>query len=139
MTKEETTITRRLLKFGSVGALGTVTNMAIYSTLIFLDTNYNIASASAFIVAVSQNFLLNKRWTFSDHDRSITHRFAKYFALNFLSFLLNLTILNLVIHYFGTDKAVLIVAQILGILGAMVTNFAGSHIFVFGTIGERSR
>lgn len=113
--------------------------MAIYSSLIFLETNYNIASASAFVVAVTQNFLLNKRWTFSDHDKSIKNRFVKYFALNFLSFLLNLAILNLIIHYFGTDKIVLIMAQILGILGAMTTNFAGSHIFVFGTIGEKEK
>lgn len=130
-------ISRRFLKFGSVGALGTVTNLLIYSTLIFLNINYNIASASAFVVAVTQNFILNKRWTFSDHDVSIKHRFVKYFALNFLSFLLNLAILNLVIYLFGTDKTIQIVAQVLGIMGAMLSNFAGSHIVVFKTSGER--
>jgi len=127
------------LKFGSVGALGTVTNLTIYSSLIFMNINYNIASISAFMVAVTQNFVLNKRWTFSDHDRGIKNRFIKYLILNFLSFLLNLTILNLVIHYFGTDKLVQIAAQILGIAGAMVTNFMGSHIVVFGTVGEKKR
>ena len=130
-------ITQRLLKFGSVGALGTVTNLIIYSTLIFLDINYNIASASAFMVAVTQNFLLNKQWTFRDHDIGVKHRFVKYFMLNFLSFLLNLAILNLVIYFFGTEKIVQIVAQILGIMGAMVTNFAGSHMVVFKTHRKR--
>ena len=131
-------ITHRFLKFGSVGALGTVTNLAIYSILIFLNINYNIASASAFVVAVTQNFVLNKRWTFDDHDASIKHRFVKYFALNFVSFLLNLAILNLVIHFFGTDKMTQIVAQVLGIAGAMVTNFIGSHLLVFKTGKERA-
>ena len=131
-------ITHRFLKFGSVGALGTVTNLAIYSILIFLNINYNIASASAFVVAVAQNFVLNKRWTFNDHDAGIKHRFVKYFALNFVSFLLNLAILNLVIHYFGTDKMTQIVAQVLGIAGAMVTNFIGSHLLVFKTGKERA-
>ncbi len=131
-------ITHRFLKFGSVGALGTVTNLAIYSILIFLNINYNIASASAFVVAVTQNFVLNKQWTFNDHDASIKHRFVKYFALNFLSFLLNLAILNLVIHFFGTDKVIQIVAQVLGIAGAMVTNFIGSHLLVFKTGKERA-
>jgi putative flippase GtrA len=126
-------ITHRFLKFGSVGALGTVTNLVIYSILIFLNINYNIASASAFVVAVTQNFVLNKRWTFDDHDASIKHRFVKYFALNFVSFLLNLVILNLVIHFFGTDKMTQIIAQVLGIAGAMVTNFIGSHLLVFKT------
>lgn len=130
-------ITQRLLKFGSVGALGTVTNLIIYSTLIFLDVNYNIASASAFVVAVMQNFLLNKQWTFKDHDVDVKHRFVKYFILNFLSFLLNLVILNLVIYFFGTEKMVQIAAQVLGIMGAMVTNFVGSHIVVFKTNRKR--
>jgi len=127
------------LKFGSVGALGTVTNLTIYSSLIFMNINYNIASISAFLVAVTQNFMLNKRWTFSDYDKGIENRFIKYLILNFLSFLLNLAILNLIIHYFGTDKLIQILAQISGIAGAMVTNFTGSHIIVFGTVGEKKR
>lgn len=126
-------IAHRFLKFGSVGALGTVTNLLIYSSLIFLNINYNIASASAFVVAVAQNFVLNKRWTFDDHDVTIKHRFVKYFALNFVSFLLNLAILNFVIYLFGTEKVIQIVAQVLGIAGAMVTNFIGSHLLVFKT------
>ncbi len=87
-------------------------------------------------MAVTQNFLLNKRWTFRDHDVNVRHRFVKYLILNFMSFLLNLAILNLVIHYFGTEKTVQIAAQALGILGAMSTNFVGSHIVVFRTWGE---
>lgn len=89
------------------------------------------------MVAVTQNFLLNKQWTFKDHDVDVRHRFVKYFMLNFLSFLLNLAILNLVIYFFGTDKMVQIAAQILGIMGAMVTNFAGSHMVVFKTHRKR--
>ena len=71
-------IVNRLLKFGSVGILGVVTNLTIYTTLIFLDLNYNLASSLAFVVAVSQNFMLNKRWTFKDHDREIKNMFIKY-------------------------------------------------------------
>ncbi len=136
MEKRENGIVGRMMKFGSVGALGAVTNLAIYSTLIFLDINYNLAAIAAFLVAVTQNFLLNKRWTFRDHDVNVRHRFVKYLILNFMSFLLNLAILNLVIHYFGTEKTVQIAAQALGILGAMSTNFVGSHIVVFRTWGE---
>lgn len=132
-------ITSRLLKFGSVGALGVVTNLAVYSTLIFLNFNYNFASVSAFMVAVTQNFVLNKRWTFGDHDTQITNKFIKYLILNSLSFVLNLVILNLIIYYFGTEKVVQILAQIAGIAGGMVTNFMGSHIVVFGTKGEKKR
>ena len=136
LTKRENSIVSRMMKFGSVGALGAVTNMLIYTTLIFFDTNYNLAAVAAFLVAVTQNFTLNKRWTFRDHDVTVQHRFVKYLLLNFLSFLLNLAILNLVIHFLGIEKSVQIAAQALGILGAMSTNFIGSHMVVFKTWGE---
>ena len=132
-------MTRRLIKFGSVGALGAVTNLSIYSILVFLDLNYNIAAAVAFVVAVTQNFILNKSWTFKDHDERIRKKFVKYFFLNFVSFLINLAILNLIIHYFGTEKIVQIIAQIIGIAGAMILNFTGSHLYVFGTLKDRKR
>jgi putative flippase GtrA len=96
-----------------------------------------MAAVAAFLVAVSQNFTLNKRWTFKDHDITVRHRFVKYLVLNFSSFLLNLLILNLIIHFFGTQKSVQIAAQICGIGGAMMTNFIGSHMLVFKTWGEK--
>ena len=121
----------KIVKFGSVGALGSVTNIAIFSSLTFLDVHYNLASVAAFLVAVTQNYSLNKKWTFKEHNTKTKKKFIKYFILNFISFLINLTVLNLIVLNFGDDKLTTIVAQIIGIGVGMGLNFIGSYVVIF--------
>jgi len=124
-------IINKILKFSSVGALGSVTNIAIFSSLVFLDVNYNIASIIAFIFAVTQNYTLNKRWTFKDHNTQTKQKFVKYFILNLSSFMINLGVLNLFVMNFDEGNITKIIGQILGIGVAMGFNFVGSYLVIF--------
>ena len=124
-------IINKILKFSSVGALGSITNIAIFSSLIFLDVNYNIASIIAFIFAVTQNYTLNKRWTFKDHNTKTRKKFVKYFILNLSSFMINLGVLNLFVMNFDEGNITKILGQILGIGVAMGFNFVGSYLVIF--------
>jgi len=99
--------------------------------LTFLNVNYNISAVVAFLVAVTQNYQLNKKWTFRDHNTRTRKKFPKYIALNFFSFLVNIAVLNLVVINFGDEKLVQIVGQILGIGTAMGFNFLGSYLIIF--------
>jgi len=130
-------IINKFAKFGSVGALGTVTNIAIFSSLTFLNVNYNLSSIAAFLVAVTQNYKLNKKWTFKDHNTKTRKKFPKYLVLNFFSFFVNLAVLNIVIFYFGEDKLIQIAGQIVGIGIAMIFNFLGSYLVIFAKNEEK--
>jgi len=121
----------KIVKFSSVGALGSITNIAIFSSLTFLSIHYNIASFLAFLVAVTQNYTLNKKWTFKEHNTKTRKKFIKYFILNFSSFLVNLLVLNIVVLNFGDENLTKITAQILGIGVAMGINFLGSYLVIF--------
>ena len=99
--------------------------------MTFLNVNYNLSSIAAFLVAVTQNYQLNKKWTFKDHNTKTRKKFPKYLVLNFFSFLVNLAVLNLVVAYFGEDKLIQIAGQITGIGVAMVFNFLGSYLIIF--------
>jgi dolichol-phosphate mannosyltransferase len=99
--------------------------------LTFLNVNYNISAVVAFLVAVTQNYQLNKKWTFRDHNTKTRKKFPKYIALNFFSFLVNIAVLNLVVINFGDEKLVQIAGQILGIATAMGFNFFGSYLIIF--------
>ena len=124
-------IISKILKFSSVGALGSVTNISIYSALVFLDVHYNLASVIAFIFAVTQNYTLNKKWTFKDHNTKTKKKFIKYFILNFSSFFINLAVLNLVVLNFDEGNLTKILGQIFGIGVAMGFNFLGSYLIIF--------
>ncbi len=121
----------KIVKFGSVGALGSVTNITIFSVLTFLGANYNVASVSAFLIAVTQNYTLNKKWTFKEHNTKTRKKFIKYFILNFSSFFINLLVLNIIVLNFGDDNLTKILAQLLGIFTAMGFNFLGSYLIIF--------
>jgi len=99
--------------------------------LTLLNVNYNISAVVAFLVAVTQNYQLNKKWTFRDHNTKTRKKFPKYIALNFFSFLVNIAVLNLVVINFGDEKLVQISGQILGIGTAMGFNFLGSYLIIF--------
>jgi len=147
-------IISKILKFSSVGALGSITNISIFSLLIFLDIHYNFASIIAFMFAVTQNYLLNKHWTFKDHNTKTKRKFIKYFILNLSSFFINLAVLNLfvlnfdaeyityLLEYFSLDlntsNIMKIFGQILGIAVAMGFNFLGSYLVIFAKDKEEN-
>ncbi len=127
---------KKITQYGSVGALGTVTNMTIFSILTFLNAGHNFSSTLAFLVSVTQNYQLNKRWTFKDHNTKVRKKFIKYIILNLFSFLINLLVLNIVVETFGTERSTQILGQLLGIALAMSFNFIGSYLIVFAKYKE---
>ncbi len=57
----------RILRFGIVGAVGTVVDFGIFNILLHFTTIQPIiASAISFSCAVVNNFILNRIWTFPD-------------------------------------------------------------------------
>lgn len=82
-------------------------------------------------MAVSQNYTLNKKWTFKDHNTKTRKKFVKYFILNFSSFFINILVLNLIVMNFGDSTEIKIAGQIVGIGVAMGFNFLGSYLVIF--------
>ncbi len=58
----------QLAKFCAVGASGYVVNLAVYATLLALGVHYLLAAVCSFLVAVTNNYLWNRAWTFR-HQR----------------------------------------------------------------------
>ena len=64
---------RQLVKFGLVGATGFMINVGVFAfCLRALDLHYRLAYVIAFAVAVSNNFIWNRIWTFR-HQRDGSH------------------------------------------------------------------
>src|SRR3978361_912195 len=57
----------QLIKFGLVGSSGFAVNFAVYAVCLKgLGLHYLAAACIAFTVAVTNNFLLNRQWTFRE-------------------------------------------------------------------------
>jgi putative flippase GtrA len=119
----------QLVRFSLVGASGYAVNLAVYSMLVVvLDVHYVIAAVIAFCVAVTNNFLLNRRWTFKATDGSVTFQAPRFLIVSLCALGLNLIVLELLVGVLDVHK---VVGQAVAILAATPVNFVGNKLWSF--------
>jgi len=122
----------QFLKFCVVGSLGTITNLLIlYGLTEFANIWYIFSAVVAFVIAATQNFILNKIWTFKDRRNGkafVAKQWTKFFTISILSLGINLIVLYTLVEFFGVWY---IFAQILATLVALSVNFLGNKTWTF--------
>jgi putative flippase GtrA len=122
----------QLVRFSLVGASGYVINLAVYSTLVYAaDVQYIVAAVLAFCVAVTNNFLLNRHWTFRATGGRMTFQAPRFVLVSVLALGLNLIVLELLVGVVGTHK---VVGQAAAILAATPLNFIGNKLWSFSRL-----
>jgi dolichol-phosphate mannosyltransferase len=123
----------QLLRFCLVGVAGTLVNLTVFTLGVeWIGAGPNVAATLAFAVAVTQNFALNRIWTFRRAASALVRHagaWVKYVLVNLLGLGINLVVLNTVLLIWGAGRG--IVGQALGIVAGMASNFAMSRHFVF--------
>lgn len=90
---------KQLLRFCAVGASGYAVNLAVFATLVHaLGVHHLPAAVGAFLVAWTNNFILNKWWTFRRHGLSATQQGARYMAVSLVALGLNLMLLEAMVR-----------------------------------------
>lgn len=74
----------RFLKFATVGAIGTVVDFGIYNFLnLVVGTAPVISQAISFALAVINNFLWNRHWTYPDsRTKAVHHQMVQFGLIN---------------------------------------------------------
>lgn len=119
----------QLLKFGLVGGSGYLINLGVFAVLAgSLGVHHAIAAVGAFCVAVTNNFLWNRYWTFGPGEGPAHFQAARFFAVSLASLGLNLAILELLVsnHVMGE-----LPAQAIAVAAAMPFNFLGNKLWTF--------
>ncbi len=120
----------QFVKFGAVGASGYVVNLAVYSTLVkAFGVHYILAAVLAFCVAVTNNFLWNRHWTFKATDGSVGFQASRFLAVSVIALGLNLVVLELLVTAGDVEK---VLAQAIAIVAATPLNFIGNKLWSFG-------
>lgn len=89
---------RRFLKFMFVGAMGALVDFGMLNILAHVfDVPVTIAGVISFTLAVSQNFLWNRYWTYPE-SRSfpLIPQYLQFFVINATALLIRVPILALV-------------------------------------------
>jgi putative flippase GtrA len=89
----------QLLRFCAVGGSGYVVNLLIFTLLVTMaDTHYATAALGAFVVAWTNNFFLNKYWTFKRGSLSMWNQAARYLLVSVVALGLNEAILHVLVQ-----------------------------------------
>lgn len=119
----------QLFKFGLVGASGYLINLAAFSVLT--DTaglHHIIAAVGAFCVALTNNFLWNRHWTFEPGERHPGHQAARFLAVSLGALGVNLVVLQLLVTGTGLGE---LASQAIAVAVAMPFNFLGNKLWTF--------
>jgi len=117
----------QLAKFCVVGAIGYAINLAVYDAILRSGVHYLVAATCSFLVAVTNNYVLNRAWTFRDRRRGVAAQGARFFAVSLASLGANLLVLHLLISL-GSGK---LVGQAIAIVVVTPLNFVGNKLWSF--------
>jgi len=120
-----------------VGASNTLIDLAVLNLLIFLTgvasgTPFIFFKAISFLVAVTNSYFWNRRWTF----RSDKHVFIQFLVISTTGLLLNVGTASFLVNILGPqfglpDKIWANVGAAGGTLVVMTWNFLGYKLIVF--------
>jgi len=118
----------QLAKFGAVGATGYAVNLAVYTALLRgAGWHYIYAATVSFLVAVSNNYLWNRVWTFRDQRGHVGFQGLRFFTVALVAYGANLGILSALI-VLGMNK---VAAQAIAIVLVTPLNFIGNKLWSF--------
>ena len=121
----------QLAKFCAVGGSGYVVNLAVFSLAVELgELHHLIAATLAFLVAVTNNFWWNRRWTFAARDGRAGFQAARFLVVSVVAFVFAATVLELLVSGAGMAE---IPAQAISIVVATPLSFLGNKIWSFGS------
>lgn len=118
----------QLAKFATVGATGYIVNLAVYTALLRgAGWHYIYAATVSFLVAVTNNYLWNRLWTFRDQRGHVGFQGLRFFTVAVVAYGANLGILSALIAL-GMDK---VAAQAIAIVLVTPLNFIGNKLWSF--------
>jgi dolichol-phosphate mannosyltransferase len=121
----------QLLKFGIVGGSGYLINLAVFAVLSGgFGVHHAVAAIGAFCVAVTNNFLWNRYWTFGPGEGPAHFQAARFFAVSVASLGLNLIVLEALIASGSVGE---LTAQAVAVAVAMPFNFLGNKLWTFAS------
>jgi putative flippase GtrA len=119
----------QLVRFGLVGGVGFIVNLAVYTLFVHsVGVDYRVASVVAWLVAVANNFVLNRHWTFDAGDGRVRFQAMRFLVVSLVAEAFSLLLLTLFVEGAGMAK---VAAQALAVAGSMPLNFLGNKLWSF--------
>lgn len=126
----------QLIQFGLVGGLGFLINLAVFALCErVISMPYLVAYGIAWLVAVTNNFILNRRFTFNEHAKSSQMHFQamRFFVVSVIAAAVGAGLLALMVEVGGFPK---VPAEAIAVLASTPLNFLGNKLWSFRPDGR---
>jgi putative flippase GtrA len=124
----------QLAKFSAVGASGYAINLAVYTALLRgADFHYALAATCSFVVAVTNNYIWNRLWTFHAQRGHVGWQGLRFLVVALLAYGVNLALLSALIA-FGLDE---VLSQAIAVVLVTPLNFIGNKVWSFRVRARR--
>lgn len=124
---------QRFIRFGMVGVAGFLVDWASVS-LLRPVIGLHIATLLAYVIASSNNWLLNRYFTFHDCCRkhfTLRQQWIRFTLANLPGFIINRGIVLTLFQIWPITRHYPVIALLCGTAGGMFINFTLCHHFVF--------
>ena len=120
----------QLIRFGAVGASGYAVNLGVFTLLVHVaGIDYKLAAVAAFLVALTNNFVWNRAWTFAEASGGHAgFQAARFCVVSLVAFGFNLAVLFALVEWLGMEK---VTAQAIAIAAATPLNVLGNKLWSF--------
>jgi putative flippase GtrA len=119
----------QLVRFGIVGGVGFAVNIAVYALFVHgVNVDYRAAAVVAWIVAVFNNFVLNRHWTFDARAGRAHFQAMRFVLVSLVAFGFSLVLLTALVEGASVSK---VPAQAIAVIGATPLNFLGNKLWSF--------
>ncbi|HEY6834884.1 MAG TPA: GtrA family protein [Gaiellaceae bacterium] len=118
----------QLAKFSLVGLSGYVVNLVVYTALLKgAGFHYALAATCSFVVAVTNNYIWNRLWTFHAQRGHVGWQGLRFLVVATIAYGVNLLLLSALIGL-GVDK---VLSQAIAIALVTPLNFVGNKLWSF--------
>jgi putative flippase GtrA len=118
----------QLAKFCTVGATGYFVNLGVFSALVVgADVDYRLAAVCSFLVAVTNNYIWNRIWTFRGQRGHFAYQGMRFLLVATLALSANLVVLEALVKL-GVPE---VPAQATAIILVTPFNFVGNKLWSF--------
>jgi putative flippase GtrA len=126
----------QLVRFSIVGGTGYVINLAVYTLCVeAIGIHYLLSAVIAFCVAVTNNFLLNRHWTFEATHSKVSFQAPRFLAVSLIALGFNLVVLEFLVSIVGMHE---VTGQAAAVLAATPLNFIGNKLWSFRRLTHRT-
>lgn len=120
---------RRIFMFALVGFLGIIVNMIFYNIFVYLGLRVDISATFSALIAMMENFILNRNITWKDKKNdNFFMEAVKFLFVSLCGIVINISILSGLHYKFKVNYNI---ANFVGICGAVLWNYNLNRLWIW--------